>query len=42
VCKELLSCSEVTYRNKDRVIELLRMVAEALVWSEQNKEDFFL
>jgi len=24
------------------VIELLRMVAEALVWAEQNKEDFFL
>lgn len=42
MCKELLSCSEVTYRNKDRVIELLRIVAEALVWAEQNKEDFFL
>jgi len=39
--KDLLSNQEVTYRNKDKVVELLRSIAEALVWSEQNRQGLF-
>mmetsp|Transcript_3103 Transcript_3103/g.6434 ORF Transcript_3103/g.6434 Transcript_3103/m.6434 type:complete len:194 (-) Transcript_3103:22-603(-) len=38
---QLISYTEITHRNKDKVVELLRAIAEALVWSEQNKAGLF-
>lgn len=38
---QLISYTEITHRNKDKVVEILRSIAEALVWSEQNKAGLF-
>lgn len=38
---QLINYQDITTRNRDKVVELLRAIAEALVWSEQNQGGLF-
>ena len=39
--QELFSKKPVNHENKTEIVELLRVITEALIWSEQHELDFF-
>ncbi len=39
---ELISITEYSKRSSERLIEILRIMAEIVIWGEQNDEDFFM
>jgi hypothetical protein len=39
--QELLALSPVSHKNKEKVVENIRAITEEIIWSEQNKGDFF-
>jgi|688.fasta_scaffold1797448_2 hypothetical protein len=38
---DIATLMEIKDKNKDKTIENLRSIAEALVWSEQNGQNLF-